>query len=756
MQNDLVTRLIADSTQYTQGTRQARTENDALKGSVNSIIGQLSRQKAMYEAAGRSTLDWIEADKKATNESRELAKTLMSEVDALKQVAAERQRLSKIQPGTGPMGALTKPDYFGRGLDRLKTQSEIDAEKVRAAAARDAKDPFLQGMSRYQAAEDPFQRGLRQRDQDARDKLDRERKAAEDAKIEAARAARDPFSSRLAKYQTSEDPFQRGLRQIGVDNANAESDKTARLAAGKAGDKWRDEDAAGKAHLENVRKLNADLLRERLDREAREHDIARTAVGRLIRDDADEINVQRQLDERRANQRTGRSQTTGGKNRPQILMELTRGFEDASAGAAYGGFRGAVMGASNNISQIGALMGPTGGIVAGLISTTAILGTTIASAYDSWENKSQAIKFELDQQKVGVSKIIAELDNMTKVREIRLSLKREFNVDSLTQRQEQVNVQRTGNAEKQSAQQAELDRFRQLAELPEGMDSQAIIAARREKLRRQRVNNIPDWMPGSGAPALTNSIGNIASAEAVSEDTLNGLIEREKARDEAVRQGTLASKEATLVERQLAKARELEMRIGQDQADRQSAIERSRRVGGRGPISEWEQLQLERGNRNAENAKQKAKFEGSQSWFQKDSEKMLLAGMKTDTDRAAYQAQKEYQERLKRSEESQRIGTITQADRERFDAAALKDRDRTIREAKYGNLQADGRTGFQSADSRSTQGVNAIMQAIQYSRQTDERAQLMKIGDATQETANAIKNGITINNLAPVQVMDFN
>lgn len=97
--------------------------------------------------------------------------------------------------------------------------------------------------------------------------------------------------------------------------------------------------------------------------------------------------------ERRFRQQAPSDQVTAHRGkRAQIGLEMSRAFEDAIAGGSYGGVKGAIMGASNNISQMGAIMGPTAAIVTSIGSMAAILGATLIPKIYEWATSIEAVK----------------------------------------------------------------------------------------------------------------------------------------------------------------------------------------------------------------------------------------------------------------------------------------------------------------------------------------------------------------------------
>jgi len=193
---------------------------------------------------------------------------------------------------------------------------------------------------------------------------------------------------------------------------------------------------------------------------------------------------------------------------------------------------------------------------------------------------------------------------------------------------------------------------------------------------------------------------------------------------------------------------EAEMERG---AERRRAHER----GGRGPLSDWDKIEDRRGRNNEQNAKEKQKFESGQAWYQNRSEQLMLDGMDSDKDRAAYQAVKEHQETIRKATEARKLGVITGQEQSDLVDQSGVSTERKIRQAKYGDLQADGQSGFGSQDARSTGGMNAIVKAIRYSEQDKTIAELKKNGDISQEIVTAVNNVGAILQAAPVPVVAF-
>ncbi len=83
---DLVTKLVCDASQFSQGIDQARSGNRALSGSIDQIIGKLQAQKKAMENASNTTQGNIlnTASRGATEGQVNAALQLNEEVSALR------------------------------------------------------------------------------------------------------------------------------------------------------------------------------------------------------------------------------------------------------------------------------------------------------------------------------------------------------------------------------------------------------------------------------------------------------------------------------------------------------------------------------------------------------------------------------------------------------------------------------------------------------------------------------------------------
>ena len=696
----LVTKLMADATQFRSGTDSARASTDSLRGSVNSIIGQLERQKKAFEQAGRSTRDWIEADKDASAEAKELANSLLKQVDALKQLERAKKGVTVVD--SSPMGALLKPDYFGRGLARMGAQSAIDAERLKKEESRNAADPFLRGMASYQQTEDPFQRGLRT------------------MQVHREKALKDE-----------------------------EEYKTRRLKSGQELDALQE-----KQERESGERISRQQ-QDRAQRRQSQQEIAdaREKSRRTAQDRRDDANVNRQLNEQQYGRRPGSDYQPDQKrdNRKWAGVEGFRAIEDFAQGSAYGGLRGGLLAASNNISQMGATFGAFGAMAGSALSTTIVLGSQLYETWRKAASGADAAAAALKEYDRTLGSVVSHSQQMLQSRMDLRDVRDNFG-RSQGQSAQDIKAQKDAIALEEQRLRDERDAR---ADRDRGMGTAGVFAGDRDRERTRREG---DWFP------FVNSVIRMATGQEQQVHRLPDEVLNKDATAQAREEERqiIRDNEKLNAHRQRLIELEKEHRRNSQREDENAMREMKQaaaslaahRRGGRGERTEWEQIQDRRDRNNAQNAKEKDRFESGQAWFQRDSESMMLDGM-TPLQREAYRAQKDHTERLLKSEEAARLGVITPDERAKFDAASVVSRDRQLREAKFGGMQADGQSGFGSQDARSTGGMNAIIKAIRFGEQDRAISELKRNGDISEDLAASIKDGVTIKNLAPVPIVTF-
>lgn len=686
---DLVYNLIGNSTSFVGANDRARASNDVLHGSVNSIIGQLMRQKKAYEDVGKSTLDYIAADKKASDETKEHAVALMGEVNALKQLAEWRQKNASVANASRPYNDRLA---LGMGDTRL-TPTQLMANA--AAPGRD----------------------LRQKELDEVFGLDPKRHA--DRKAQLAAATDQRIADEQDRIQST--ALARQERRL-TDSLHRQTELRLRQqAASNALDdrKWFAPDASARQAADDK------LVMQQLT------DQGYFAPGGK--------------GHKKQNQ-------TARDNRQWAGVEGFRAIEDFAQGSAYGGLRGGLLAASNNIAQMGAAFGAAGAMAGSAISTVIILGSTL---YESWRKGVSGANEAEHALKMYDRALSETIPHILKLNDLQVARQDMRNLDAGGADIAVKNMTRDLDKAKLELKEKE----KAEAALKTGMGISGLSSDDLKNEARRRADALLPFTQSvfdtiGGLTPVQNQLRNLPT-EVLSDDNIEKVrkLQQEKLDTNRI----VVEMETNLLTQQKA---QLELRRNADREAEQEIEQGFARFqahlrGGKGPRTDWEMIEERRARNNAQNQREMEKFGRGQSWMQSRSEDLLLSGMRDPKDQAAYRAEKEHQESLRRSAEAERMGILTPDERARLDKASMAKRDRDMREAKYGNLQADGASGFGSADVKSTQGFNAVIKAMRYAEQDKTIQQLKQNGDIAAEQLASQQRVEEILKTAPIPVVDF-
>jgi len=475
----------------------------------------------------------------------------------------------------------------------------------------------------------------------------------------------------------------------------------------------------------------------------------------------DDANVQKQLEQQGViKPRAGHENEKPRSHKAQwAAVEGFRAVEDFAAGSAYGGLRGGLLASSNNLSQMGTAFGAYGGMVGAAVSATVILGST---AYEAFRKSSE-----------GARKSAEATENFTETLSKAVNQSRAL-LEIEQQRRRVSDMDLGGATSSAQSMQDQIERYdhditfaeEQANKLKDRVGAGGISADELQQWKNEQAGRREDIggrfdplsgvsSPGRDASSWEKRMMNVRP-EALTEAFIKTQreLEESRSREIAIRdklQNTL-QKENEANRQRLQRNEDAE---AEAEMERGSERFRAHKRGGRGSLTDWEKIQDRRDRNNQQNADDKSKFESGQSWFQNRGEQLMLAGMKTDKERASYQAEKEHQESLRKSAEAEKLGIITPAERVKLHVDSADNRDRQMRQAKYGDMETDGRSGFGSADVKSVGGINSIMQAIRSSQQTDLKSALMKNGDIAQEQLTAQQQTLEFLKSAPSGVLVF-
>lgn len=360
-----------------------------------------------------------------------------------------------------------------------------------------------------------------------------------------------------------------------------------------------------------------------------------------------------------------------------VGLEMSRAIEDSIAGGAYGGWKGAIMGASNNISQMGAMMGPQAAIIASVASMATVLGVTLIPKIHEWATGLEAIK--------------------KKHEEVAAASKKAFEQES-----EQI-VKRATQKHDETAQDNQFardkDKPRSVAEIKQRIDS---LQMERESLYRVKVEE----------EALRGQIARRTPKTKEERDKNNDEI-----RESKLRQGDADRKNERLHRQQLDL---------KTQADEQQVIEdRGKQAAAWMASNEWDMQQ--RNKDKAELANKKAKSESLAD--------MRLSLMPEDTQqgkvrKASLRAEMERVKRDKQIDEGLSEGLISKADADAMKKGSIDRRNKDVQDAKG---QDGGRQKAMASDVRSSEGMAQLLKALNANKDDIGRRQL----DVLQEVAQA-------------------
>lgn len=603
--------------------------------------------------------------------------------------------------------------------------------------------------------------------------------AKEDALL-AERVKNDPV---LRMMNNKDDSFQAGLRRMKVMEAEGLSEEARRRAVGVAGDRWREEDAADKERLDTIRRSTLAISNAR--REETEQD--RAALNTLREQSRqraqwrrDDANVMRQLNEQgyfERNKTSNRNAAPGqGATSNANAWALAGGFrtiEDFAQGSVYGGVRGGIIAASNNVSQIGASYGALG-VVIGAVASTALTFGVIVS--ESWKKSAEGANQATDAVKnygERLSETASHAQRLFDVEMERRNLSRLdlSGADAMKDRlSDQIDRVRNDIGVKEKLTQRTLEGVG-----AGGISSDELREWVRERTQRRAAftgQQLP--MAGMVAPdAATLNRRDMTPWE-------SRMLSLQQANPSVFDPKFI--KELEAAEKDLNKERDIEQKLvrqltSENEANRQRlqrnadadaereielGSKRREAIAQRGSsaridedITDLDRMAgAERRRQERQNRQNQLRRSGNDWRVQRD-ETLLLAGMQTDTERAAYQAQKEYETSLRLSAKAESVGVLTNQDRLAMDLKSQEKRDRDIRLAKYGNMPVDGGTGFSGADFRSSAGVNNVLRGITYAGQDKAVAELKKNGEISIEVRDAVRNVATVMQHAVVPVEDF-
>ncbi|MES2788125.1 MAG: hypothetical protein V4719_00790 [Planctomycetota bacterium] len=326
---DLVTTLVCDASKYPAGTNTAIESNKALSGSIDSIIGQLQRQRKEFEKRGKTTQDNIlgSAAKGASEGQINAALQINEEVEALKKkAAAERDMVLAEQE------AKTARDKAAASGAALLTTLREEAATVNMSADE------LRLYKAELAGVNPVTIAAARAEQTRINGLKNQAKADKEAS-DATEKNKNSVNTMIAQMEKERATAGMSANQIRI------------YTLAKAG--------ASEASIKHAQRLMAET--DAMNRQA----AGATAVSSGL--------------------------NTQGR-RTMMVTEATRGLEDAVAGYTNNGVKGMLMATTNNINQLGSLAGGVMGTALSIGSIAALIGVSLIPKLIEWANDTKAVE----------------------------------------------------------------------------------------------------------------------------------------------------------------------------------------------------------------------------------------------------------------------------------------------------------------------------------------------------------------------------
>lgn len=466
-------------------------------------------------------------------------------------------------------------------------------------------------------------------------------------------------------------------------------------------------------------------------------------------------------------------------------VELARAGEDFIQGSVYGGMKGGVLAASNNISQAMSAYGAYAGIVGSVTSAVLILGIT---AYDAWTKAQEGAKKGAEWTRnytSDIDKAVAAQKSLRDIQQDMADAVDPHKMKTFAQAKDKTESIDRDLAKRKSELEDRL-KFKQRQDTLLG--TQGMTAAEQERASKEvekiAHNRTVDYWARLGK--LTPFAPGVIAGE--------GMIKYEESKDPLLRQQALRMLEAhedVKKEGHLDKVRELEKdnaklatekleieklqnaviarRIELHGFERRKTLndpellsQRNRWADVRNGFSPDRRTALEQREDEIKNRQDVAKreadrFQSAEQWRKSrgmDLE-IVAANAKQMGGGDMLQAQRDFVQNERRIQEMLDKGVITSKDAAGMWDQEAAERDRRMRQAKYGGLTADGSTGFSSMDVKSTGGFNAVLKAMRQDQQQKELTELKKNGEIAEESKAYLKIIAENSKLAPEKMVEF-
>lgn len=744
---DYVTRLMMDTSGFK--TDGAVRELGVLSGSIDSIMGKLARAERQLDSLGNTTrgniigsagdpakiqaalamLDRVEAKQKAIRDLQE------SERQAAGRESLGDRLMTRANPGADPFRI---PDQSYLGAIATAQQKKQFAQERRdleeemktlgmSSSEKQAKRAELTAAQEQEAGE-----ASRQRARERTTQMEKERKnVLADLRREMEALTRATNEQALAELR------QKGASKAQIDAAQA--------------------------------KVNQPLV-DRM-----------RALGADPRDIAEAERLQTELSKKKYDWQ--KKNDSRGK---WAGVEMFRAVEDFAQGSAYGGIKGGILAASNNMSQAFMAYGAYAGMIGAAASATVILGTV---AYEAWQKIKGGGEYAAEAvRKYGseIARVTGELKSLRQLEQQGRDAVDPAKMKNWDQARAHDDATKR-DLENRRAELADLTRQMQLRKGQAGV--QGMDAGQVERAVKMKATDDWDAWKKQFTATLNFAEGamKIFSPAPWQEHRPNNALEKQQLeqiknahpdvwKPEFREQLVKEEQKKAQLEKELAQAEanELAFKKTRNKLALEAAAEEAKRrqqlmddwaLLGQGVLPDhrtnferaMDQVRRNDARHEDESRKLQSNWTGGMDWRKSRATELAIdeANQNKTWGGASLQAVLDGRQNARKIDRLHELGVINVTERDAMRADEQKALERRIRAAKYGDLQADGRTGFNNQDIKTVGGFNAILQASRYSKEADMLAELKRSGDILHDIWEAQYEARKLESLAPVGVINF-
>ena len=399
---DMVVRLLGDGKSFAGAMESSRRNVGQLNSALDKLTAAMEAEASAGTQSSRQTQILALADKGASASKVEYALALASQLDSQDELTAAMQRAAAED-----QKAAAKEEARKARIEGITASLERQLAVVQQGGAKGVMLDVSRAGGTYNEAEKAAAIYNEIKHAEAT------KRAAAEQDALAERIDQMVASLRLEQEALSSDAATIEYRRLRMQGASHEQ---AELVAGivretaalkeEAAALDRQDEALTRANQAGV-DLVATVRREAAtfnmtSSELREFTAAQNGASAAAIKNAREIEFatgaavrwDRQIQKQIQSQRQAQAAMGAGSKGQLAAIESIRGLEDAVQGYTNNGLKGMIVASSNNLGQIGALIGKTAGLYLMLGSTAALLGVSLLPKLMEWADGTAKVREE--------------------------------------------------------------------------------------------------------------------------------------------------------------------------------------------------------------------------------------------------------------------------------------------------------------------------------------------------------------------------